>query len=440
MSFQVTVSYVPGVGGARPRIAVRFPAAPGATVVTVTDLATNANVGLTAGATVADANDALTIHYDTADIVGLNLETVGQKQLAIHFTPAVGVPEQAVLTVLPADTILALYEDRSVWIDALDGTAGTTPGVNGRRGNPVDNIADAIDLAGALGFGKFKILAPSNGSTELTIDDDVSGFEFEGVGFNPPVEVDVSIAGNFEGTSWKRCSMAGDFGDVSPRPLIFDECSSAGDLSWAGILFARECTLQHDLIQADGKFIQALIAVDCQFLSIGNFGTDVDIDFDGQEALVILHGMRGRVRITNNDTLTGGIASIISMDVGARFTVAASSTAAHDYHVSGNGEVINEAVGPVFIREAVLDEGAIGHWIVIDQREYVQDGPNQLQTKCRRSTFATEAARAAAEIVGAALVPPFVEGKHIAAVKTQYVESTKGANPGEPPIHTVRTL
>ncbi|KKN45881.1 hypothetical protein LCGC14_0678280, partial [marine sediment metagenome] len=107
--------------------------------------------------------------------------------------------------------------------------------------------------------------------------------------------------------------------------------------------------------------------------------------------------------------------------------------------VSGIGTYDNQ--GAITVDSAgLVDEGALGLLVLIDQREYVQDGPNQLQTKCRRSSFATEAARAAAEIVGAALVPPFVEGKHTAAVKTQYVETTQGANPGEPPIHTVRTL
>ena len=53
------------------------------------------------------------------------------------------------------------YEDGAVWIDTVDGTAGTIDFENGTVENPVDSIADADTIAASLNLKKFQILPGS---------------------------------------------------------------------------------------------------------------------------------------------------------------------------------------------------------------------------------------------------------------------------------------
>lgn len=54
------------------------------------------------------------------------------------------------------------YQDGAIWIDTNNGTAGTTPHVNGTADNPVDTLADALTLATALGINQFRLLPGSS--------------------------------------------------------------------------------------------------------------------------------------------------------------------------------------------------------------------------------------------------------------------------------------
>jgi hypothetical protein len=49
-----------------------------------------------------------------------------------------------------------------IWIDTVNGTAGTTAYENGTSDNPVDNITDANSLASTLGLSRFKVAPGSD--------------------------------------------------------------------------------------------------------------------------------------------------------------------------------------------------------------------------------------------------------------------------------------
>ncbi len=72
------------------------------------------------------------------------------------------------------------YEGAAIWIDTINGTAGTVSYENGTAENPVDTLADATTLATNLGFPKFMI-APGS---LLTLAQGYDGFAFGGVGGN----------------------------------------------------------------------------------------------------------------------------------------------------------------------------------------------------------------------------------------------------------------
>lgn len=53
------------------------------------------------------------------------------------------------------------YESGAIWIDTINGVAGTTDYENGTVGNPVDTITDANTLSSSLGLNRFEI-SPSS--------------------------------------------------------------------------------------------------------------------------------------------------------------------------------------------------------------------------------------------------------------------------------------
>jgi len=54
------------------------------------------------------------------------------------------------------------YANGAIWIDTVNGTAGTTEFENGTAKNPVDSIEDANTLAASLGLGRFEVAPGSN--------------------------------------------------------------------------------------------------------------------------------------------------------------------------------------------------------------------------------------------------------------------------------------
>lgn len=71
---------------------------------------------------------------------------------------------------------IGVYEGGQVWVDTIDGVAGTTDYENGTVDNPVDSMVDARILAVSLGIKKFRIAPSSN----VTLAASFIGYEFNG--------------------------------------------------------------------------------------------------------------------------------------------------------------------------------------------------------------------------------------------------------------------
>ncbi len=66
-----------------------------------------------------------------------------------------------------------------MWIDTVNGAAGTTDFENGTVTNPVDTIADAITIANSVGLKVFHILPGSAVAFAATMDDfEIIGFDY----------------------------------------------------------------------------------------------------------------------------------------------------------------------------------------------------------------------------------------------------------------------
>ena len=62
------------------------------------------------------------------------------------------------------------YADGAIWIDTVNGTAGTTAFINGTADNPVDTLADGRTLSIALGLRRFRVSSNSSITLAATYD------------------------------------------------------------------------------------------------------------------------------------------------------------------------------------------------------------------------------------------------------------------------------
>jgi hypothetical protein len=144
-----------------------------------------------------------------------------------------------------------VYEEGAIWIDLINGAAGSTDYVNGVSRNPVDNIADANTLSASLGLSRFK-LAPANISNILVFAAaqeyqyfdaggawiDMGGQSVDGTGFMGCLVLGTSTgSGNFQdvtlssptvagGIFW-RCAVAGTVTLSGATTYYFDQCFGA---------------------------------------------------------------------------------------------------------------------------------------------------------------------------------------------------------------------
>ena len=71
------------------------------------------------------------------------------------------------------------YDGGAVWIDTVNGTAGTTDFENGTVSLPVDSIADALTIAASVGLTRLRLLPGSSITFAATMD----GYELVGMGW-----------------------------------------------------------------------------------------------------------------------------------------------------------------------------------------------------------------------------------------------------------------
>jgi hypothetical protein len=131
---------------------------------------------------------------------------------------------------------LGTYEGGAVWVDTVDGVAGTDLYESGVVNNPVDNLIDARIIADAVGLKAFNILSGS----EITLDQEYDGFIFEGIGYT------VDLNGqSVSGTHFSRALLSGNDSGSNALATRYEMCG-IGTMSLGLSIFNR-CALQADL-------------------------------------------------------------------------------------------------------------------------------------------------------------------------------------------------
>lgn len=173
-----------------------------------------------------------------------------------------------------------VYEGGAIWIDTINGVAGTTTFESGTAFNPVDNLADANTLAAAVNLVRFEVAPGSN----LTFVASQANQAFMGDGWILALGGQ-SIAGS--------TIVGADVSGVSTgEPHEFHDCH-LGACTFGGGEF-KDCGLE------DTITLSAAVVYNFTNCYHNEAGTASTIDFDaGGATEVHIHNWHGNLTILN---------------------------------------------------------------------------------------------------------------------------------------------
>ncbi len=232
------------------------------------------------------------------------------------------------------------YEDGAIWIDTVNGSAGTTDFENGTVENPVNTIADANTLAASLGIARFHInpassitLAATQTNQVFTGDrwtlslggQSVSGSAFFGA--------DVSGVGTGAAeVRFEHCHM----GAVTLPPSDMERCilESTFTIGAAGNFFFEDCKsgvagtstpvldFGGALNSSDVNFRAYSGGIEIQNMGAGTGSYNLSLEGDGQLVINANCSATSTVAIRGNFTVTDNASGAVTLSDDARFDVA----------------------------------------------------------------------------------------------------------------------
>ena len=217
------------------------------------------------------------------------------------------------------------YENGTIWIDTVNGTAGTIDYENGTVENPVLTLADALTLNTSLGFNRFTII---NGST-ITLASTFNNSLFLGENWTLALGGQDTGGTHFHGasvtgiatgteTTFVGCHM----GTCTIDIMHFENCSLSGTLT-AGAVGDHHLSHCHSAIAGTATPVFDVgvgiantnvnfrsYSGGIEFQNLGQLGTDtISLEGDGQ---VVLNAncvggsinVRGNFELTDNSSTT----------------------------------------------------------------------------------------------------------------------------------------
>ena len=217
------------------------------------------------------------------------------------------------------------YENGAIWIDTVNGTAGTTNFENGTVENPVLTLADALTLNASLGFNRFTIF---NGST-ITLASTFNNYLFIGENWTLALGGQDTGGTHFHGatvsgicTGTETTFIDCHTGNCTIDLMHLENCSIGGTLT-AGAAGDHHLSHCHSAIAGTSAPVFDVGAANLntnvnlrgysggmEFQNLGQAGIDtVSVEGDGQ---VILNAnciggsisIRGNFELTDNSATT----------------------------------------------------------------------------------------------------------------------------------------
>lgn len=228
------------------------------------------------------------------------------------------------------------YELGSIWIDTVNGTAGTTDYENGTVERPVKSLTDALVLAASLNIRRFQLTPDS----VLTLDATVDGMTFSGVHWTLALGGQSCSATTFQGASVSGvCTGANpphfwdcEMGTCTLPPCHLHACGIDNDLtlSGAGDYYFDQCYSGIAGTAAPSVDFGAVGSTNLnmrhysggiEIENMGDAGTDV-MSLEGHGQLVInANCSAGTVAIRGAFTVTDNASGVVTLSDDARYDV-----------------------------------------------------------------------------------------------------------------------
>lgn len=204
------------------------------------------------------------------------------------------------------------YEGGAVFIDTVDGTAGTTDYESGTNVNPVDSIADAITIATSLNLKIFHIVT---GST-ITLAATLNNFLFRGHGWTlalggqdvggSHIEGPASVSGIGTGATEIELHQC-EVGTVTVNKAHFDRCGFEGTVTLAA---AASYELESCYSNDDNTLILDFSAgVGNTTVNLSGWDGKVELQNMGQTGTDVAN-IQGCGSVTINASCVGGTVAI----------------------------------------------------------------------------------------------------------------------------------
>lgn len=205
----------------------------------------------TAGYTVSNTFDTVTglglFSIDLSDNTDAGFYEVGS-QYDVMLIPDTETVDSQTITAKIGSFLITdgakFYPDGYVWVDTVNGAAGTTVGTNGTPGNPTDSLADARTICEAMGMRQIRVVPGSS----VTAASSFAGYRivshgatlnFGSQSFDNAVLATGAVAGSFTGTP----RFVVDLGAGSDEPTAAPETGTATlqeILEWVGHFHTAE--------------------------------------------------------------------------------------------------------------------------------------------------------------------------------------------------------
>jgi len=253
------------------------------------------------------------------------------------------------------------YEGGAIWIDTINGSAGTVDYENGTVENPVDTIADANTLSTSLGINRFFVMAGSN----ITFVAAQENQQFESFGAFVDLNSqsmsgshfsNFTISGNDSGTNaiatlfsncymqgnilglhvFKRCTIKGNMGFGEAGDYLWDGCSSfvAGtatpSLDFGAALNASNFSVRHN-------------SGGIEVLNMGAGSGSYSMSLEGHGQLIINANCSATstIAIRGNFTVTDNASGAVTLSDNARYDIDQITDAVIDDDTKLDGSAIN---------------------------------------------------------------------------------------------------
>lgn len=242
---------------------------------------------------------------------------------------------------------IGVYEGGQIWIDTVNGTAGSTSYENGTVDLPVDNITDAMILSAALGIKRFKISPNSSitlgvATNNFVFDGDAWALDLGGQDVSDSNFIDADLSGICTGAvpHFHGCRMDG----VTIPPSNLYNCGMTGDMTGgsAGDYAFIDCyshiagtaTPSFDFGAAVGNTNLSMrhYSGGMEIKNMGTTGTDkMSLEGDGQ-LVINADCAAGTVAIRGNFTVTDNAGGALTLSDDARYDVTRISTELDELH------------------------------------------------------------------------------------------------------------